>query len=108
MNVKLVEYLRDGTVESYHTGSVVVVESPGKLHYKLGDAGRITFFHSSAKPLQAITALEAGIAEKYKFGLKEIAIMSSSHAGDREHIETLEKIMEKAGCQGKRPFMRGP
>jgi L-asparaginase II len=101
MSVKLVELLRNGTVESVHRGSIAVVNSKGDLLYEMGEVERITFFHSSAKPFQAIAALEAGIVEKFNLEFKEIAIMSSSHIGDKEHIETLNSLMKKIGVEEK-------
>lgn len=97
MSAKLVELIREDTVESVHRGSIVVVDSNKNVLYGLGDVERTAFFHSSAKPLQILTALEWGIAEKYNLDLKEIAIMSSSHIGEKEHIDTLKGIMEKVG-----------
>jgi len=101
MSVELVKLVRDGTVESVHRGSIAVVNTKGDLLYEMGDAERITFFHSSAKPFQAIAALETGIVEKFNLELKEIAIMSSSHIGDKEHIETLSSLMKKIGVEEK-------
>jgi len=97
MSVKLVELIRDSTVESIHRGSIVVVDSNRNILYEAGNAEVPVFFHSSAKPLQAVAALEAGIAEKYGLDLKEIAVMSSSHIGEKEHIDTLKGIMGKIG-----------
>lgn len=99
MSVRLVEVTRSGLVESVHNGSIAVVDSSGKLKYGLGNTDRLTFFHSSAKPLQAIAALEAGAAEEFDLDLKEIAIMMSSHSGEKEHIEVLNKIIDKLGIE---------
>jgi L-asparaginase II len=107
MSVELVELLRKDTVESIHRGSIVVVDSHGNLLYKLGEPDRLTFFHSSAKPFQAITALETGIVEKFSLELKEIAIMSSSHTGDKEHIETLKVLMKKIGVISEEQLLCG-
>jgi L-asparaginase II len=95
MSVKLVEMYRSGIIESTHDGSIVVAASDGSILHKLGDSGRLTFFHSSAKPIQGIAALELGIAEKFKLDLKEIALMISSHSGEQEHIEALNNLMDK-------------
>lgn len=95
MSVKLVEMLRSNLVESTHAGCIVVMTSDGKMLHKLGDPERLTYFHSSAKPLQGIAMLETGIADKFCLNLKEIALLISSHSGEKEHIEVLKTLMEK-------------
>lgn len=95
MSAKLVEVVRANLIESVHMGSLAVVSSAGGLLHGLGDVDRPTYFHSSAKPLQGIAALDAGIAEEYGLDLREIAVMISSHSGESEHIGVLEGIMEK-------------
>ena len=97
MPVKLVEFVRANIVESTHYGSIAVVDSDGKLLYSVGDINRVTYFHSAAKPLQGIAALEAGIAEEFGLDLKEIAVIISSHSGEASHIEALNSIMKKTG-----------
>lgn len=96
MSVRLVEIFRSDIVESVHRGSIAVVDSKGTLLYELGDTEHKTFFRSTAKPFIAIAALETGIMEKYGLDLREVALMSSSHSGDMEHIETVKGIMRKA------------
>lgn len=95
--VRLVDVVRSNLIESTHYGSIAVVDSHGRIIHQLGDADRMTFFHSSAKPIQAAVALEAGIAEEFKLDLKELALMMSSHSGEKEHIRVLQEIMEKLG-----------
>ena len=95
--VKLVEMLRAELVESTHDGSIAVAASNGDIIYKLGDSERVTYFHSSAKPIQGIAMLETGIVEKFGLDLKEIALMISSHNGENEHIEVLKSLMGKIG-----------
>ena len=97
MPVKLAEVYRGRVLESTHAGSIVAADSKGNILFTLGEPERKTFFHSAAKPLQSIAALEAGAVEKFGFDLKEIAIMMSSHSGQKEHIETLHGIMAKLG-----------
>lgn len=97
MSVKLVEVIRSNLIESVHRGSLAIVNSDGKLLHGLGDVDRPTYFHSSAKPLQGIASLDAGIVEKFGLDLKEVAIMISSHSGESEHIEVLGGLMKKIG-----------
>jgi len=99
MPVRLVEVYRGGIVESVHYGSIVVVDTDGHIIYELGNPERFTYFRSAAKPLIAISSLEAGIAEEFGLDLKEIAIIASSHTGEKTHIETLTGILEKTGIR---------
>ena len=101
MSVKLVEVIRAGVIESIHRGDLAVVDCNGDMLYSLGDVERITFFRSTAKPLQALAALECGIAGKFGLDLKEIAIIMSSHIGEEEHINILSSLMEKIGVNEK-------
>jgi len=96
---KLVEVVRGNIVESVHRGSVAVARGDGTVLYKLGDIDRVFFLRSSAKPLQGLAALEAGIAEAYNLDLKEIAICLSSHLGEKEHIDVLESLLKKTGIE---------
>jgi L-asparaginase II len=97
MPVRLVEVYRGGIVESVHYGSIVAVDTDGHIICELGNPERLTYFRSAAKPLIAISSLEAGIAEEYGLDLKEIAIIASSHTGEKNHVEALTSIMEKTG-----------
>ena len=97
MAVKFVEVVRSNLLESVHLGSLAVVHSDGRLLRSLGDIDRKTYFHSSAKPLQGIASLDAGIVEEFEMDLREIAMIISSHSGEREHIEALEGLSKKIG-----------
>jgi L-asparaginase II len=93
----LVKVYRGKTVESIHLGSVVVVNSSGKLIYRVGDPNFVTFLRSSAKPFQAIPVVESGVAEAFGFSQKEIAIISGSHNGEEKHVKTVQSILKKIG-----------
>jgi L-asparaginase II len=97
MSVKLVEVIRSNLVESVHLGSLAVVRSDGSLLHGLGNVDRPTYFHSSAKPLQGIASLDTGIVEEFGLDLREIAVIISSHSGEREHIEVLGGLVKKIG-----------
>jgi len=99
MPVKLVEIIRGNTVESTHRGDIAVVNNKGEIIYELGNSERLTFMRSASKPFQAITALETGIAEVFRLDLKEIALITSSHSGEKEHIQVLKSIMDKVGLK---------
>lgn len=94
---ELVHVIRSGYVDLIHYGSVVVVDTDGKIAYSVGDPDRPAFLRSSAKPLQAIAVAESGALEKLNISKKELAIMCASHAGQDIHVETVRSILSKIG-----------
>ncbi len=94
---ELVHVIRSGYVDLIHHGSVVVIDTGGKIVYSVGDPDRPAFLRSSAKPLQAITTAESGALEKFNISKKELAIMCASHAGQDIHVETVRSILGKIG-----------
>jgi len=86
---------RNNYIESLHYGIICVVNSSGKILYKLGDYHTRIFFRSSAKPLQIIPLLQSGAAEAFNFSPKEIAIACASHSGQKIHQETVEEILKR-------------
>ncbi|MFH0931432.1 MAG: asparaginase [Candidatus Zixiibacteriota bacterium] len=101
MNGILVKVYRGKTVESVHCGSVAVVDSKGKLAYSFGDPYFVTYLRSSAKPFQAIPLITSGAAKEFGFTLKEIAIISGSHNGQKIHTDTVKSILKKIGLSEK-------
>jgi L-asparaginase II len=107
----LVKVIRGETVESIHRGHLIVVDGDGKTVASLGDPETVTFWRSSAKPFQAIPFLKAGVAERFGFLEKEIALACGSHSGEEMHVETARKMLEKCGlsetdlrCGAHEPF----
>jgi len=78
-------------------GHIAVVDWEGNLLYSVGDPDRVTFARSSAKPIQAIAAVESGALEAYGVTEKELALMCSSHNGESFHCEAVESVLGKAG-----------
>lgn len=97
MSQILAKVYRNDCVESVHCGSIVVVDSKGKIIYQLGDPYFKTYFRSSAKPFQVIPVLKSGAIEEYNITEKEIAIMISSHSGEERHVKTVSSILKKIG-----------
>jgi len=89
--------LRGETVESIHHGSIAVVDSDGRLLYRVGDPYAITYLRSSAKPFQAAAVVESGAAKAFGLTSAEIAIIAGSHSGEEIHINTVKSILEKIG-----------
>jgi len=97
MSEALVKVYRNELVESIHRGSVAVVNKNGDLLYYVGDPYYVTYMRSSAKPLQAIPAVESGALEKYGINERELATIVASHSGEDIHIETVSSILNKIG-----------
>jgi L-asparaginase II len=98
MSVKLAEVTRSNVVESIHRGDIAVVNFKGEVLAQTGDLEKLIFLRSASKPIQGIAAINAGVVEKYNLDLKEIAILVSSHNGEKEHIEVLLEILKKIGA----------
>jgi L-asparaginase II len=92
--VPLVTVTRSGVEEAVHLGSVAVVEEGGTLVASAGDPGRVAFARSSMKPLQAAVSLDL-LGEELTDA--EVAVMSASHNGEPVHIETVRRLLERAG-----------
>lgn len=97
MSARLVETIRTNLIENTHLGSIAIVRSDGSVLHELGCTERLTYFHSSAKPIQGIAALETGIVEEFGLDLREIAVIVSSHSGESEHINVLKGLIGKIG-----------
>jgi L-asparaginase II len=94
----LVLVQRGGITESIHRGHVAVVDSSGKIVAAYGNPHFHTYTRSALKPLQAISVLESGAAERFNLSDKEIVAISSSHSGEVFHIGVVESILHKIGC----------
>lgn len=94
---KLVEVTRGTLVESVHRGSIAVVDAAGKLLAWAGEPDTITYYRSSAKPIQAIPVLTTGAADRFELSDEEIAIICASHSGEREHVEVVKGLLDKLG-----------
>lgn len=88
---------RGERVESEHFGHLAVCDPAGNLIASHGDPGHWTFPRSSAKPLQAITALEQGAAERFGWTDEEIAVVCASHAAEPMHQVVVRRILARSG-----------
>jgi L-asparaginase II len=88
---------RDGIVESTHLGDLVVCDSDGRIIYALGDPGRVAYYRSSGKPLQALGIVQSGAAEQFALTDTELAVCCASHSGSRMHVLTVRGILDKLG-----------
>lgn len=93
----VVEVTRGAVVESRHRVHAAVVDAGGRLRAYAGDPEGVTFFRSSAKPLQALPLVDDGAVERYGLTLEELALCCGSHSGSAAHTRVAERILEKAG-----------
>jgi L-asparaginase II len=98
MNPILVEVYRAGVLESFHRGTICVVNEAGKIVFSVGDANQICYPRSAMKLLQVIPLLELGGMEHFHLSLEEIAVMCGSHNAEPEHLRVVESILNKIGA----------
>ncbi|HJV87284.1 MAG TPA: asparaginase [Noviherbaspirillum sp.] len=94
----LAEVTRGAQLESIHHGAVAVVDVHGNLLYRAGDPHFLTFTRSTLKPFQALPFMRGGGPARFGFTTREIALMCASHSGEAIHIETVQSMLGKAGC----------
>jgi len=100
VNPILVEVTRGPIIESRHRGSAAIVDIAGKVVRSWGDHATAVFPRSAIKPLQAISLVESGAAERFGLGDAEIALACASHGGEKRHTETVTAWLAKAGLAG--------
>jgi L-asparaginase II len=91
----LARVYRGPHLESFHSGSIAVVDSLGRLLAFAGDPSLQACLRSAAKPFQAIPLLEYGGAEEYELSGEEIALTCGSHGGEPQHVSTAAALLRK-------------
>jgi L-asparaginase II len=87
---------RAGLVEFVHRVHVAVVDSEGRLTASVGDAERVVFHRSAAKPFQAVSLADDQVAERFGLTPEELALCCFSHNGEPEHESLAQSILSKA------------
>jgi L-asparaginase II len=105
--VPVATVLRGGRAESWHHGAAAVATPDGRLVARAGDPLLATFARSAAKPFQAMTALGAGIAERYALDQGDVAVAGASHGGTPAHTARVAAMLARAGL-GERDLRCGP
>jgi L-asparaginase II len=93
----LVQARRGGTVESLHRACAALAGPDGEIVERWGDPGMVTFWRSSAKPLQAQAWLADGTVAHYGWGAEELAIMSASHDGLDVQADVVRRMLADIG-----------
>ena len=96
-NPILAEALRGGLVESFHRGSLAIVDADGTVHTALGDIDRPIFPRSAVKVLQALPLVASGAADALNLSDEELALACASHGGEPRHAQTAASMLAKAG-----------
>lgn len=89
---ELVRVVRNGLVESVHTGDVAVCDARGRLLAFAGDPRRLLFGRSCEKPLQAVvsfTAIDEELSDH------EVAVMCGSHSGEPVHVAAVRRLLRR-------------
>lgn len=83
----------------------------GRVGEAWGDAAHVTLARSAIKPWQALPFVVDGAAGRFGVRDEALALACGSHAGQPEHMEVLDDLMEKTGatmdqlrCPGHAPF----
>lgn len=97
MSEVLLHYTRAGKVESMHRGDMAAVDVKGNLIDSVGNADLPMFWRSAAKPFQVLPFVEQGGITKFNISSEELALMVSSHSGEKEHVDLVLKTLAKVG-----------
>ena len=91
----LVNVYRGDLLESFHSGSIAVVDSTGHLLAFAGDPSITCFLRSASKPFQAIPLLQVGGEQEFDLSAEEIALTCASHGGEPIHVSTAAALLRK-------------
>jgi len=97
-HVPLVKVTRGDAVESVHYGALAVLNSRGEVLARAGSPEATAFLRSAAKPFQALPLLLSGAADHFGISRKELAIIISSHNGEKMHLDTVRSLLRRIGC----------
>jgi L-asparaginase II len=89
----LAELVRNGVVESVHSGHLVEIGADGTVLRARGSVDLPIFPRSSVKVFQASGMVRAGL----KLTPKQLAVVCSSHSGSAEHFEVILSILASVG-----------
>ncbi len=92
--VPVAEVVRSGFAESFHHGSVAVLDADGHLIAGAGDPLGAIFPRSSNKLMQATGMLRVGFTPADD---AELALASASHHGEPAHTERVLAMLARAG-----------
>jgi len=97
VNPILVEAYRAEAVESRHRGAYAVAGPAGILIAAAGDIDTPIFPRSAIKAFEALPLVESGAADALALSDEELALVCSSHSGEKAHVRVARAILAKAG-----------
>ena len=92
---------RGDLTESIHVGFAVAVDEKGEVFFSTGDPQYLTCIRSALKPFQAAASVKSGAVDIANFNDQELALMCSSHTGEKIHTDTAESMLKKIGLSNK-------
>lgn len=98
-SILLTEVSRGNSFESAHRGWVAVCDEKGNLINGTHENFPDIFSRSTIKPVQALPFLMSGGMETFNFGLSELAVICSSHSGEKKHLERVKFILDTIGLK---------
>lgn len=78
-------------------GKIIVVNCEGQIICQRGLISERIPIHSVAKPVQVLPVYLLGLDRFYQLETEELAVMSSSHLAQQQHIRALNSILNKTG-----------
>jgi L-asparaginase II len=87
---------RGAVVESRHVVHAAVCRADGTLVASCGDPQHVTYMRSSAKPLQALCSVRAGVVDEYGLDERHLAVSCASHHGTPEHAAAVAGLLQRA------------
>lgn len=97
MNPILVTRSRGAITESFHRGSICLINEKGEVVQALGDIHQMSFTRSALKLFQSLPLIETGTADALGFTEEELAITCGSHNAEEAHTKAVESILAKCG-----------
>ncbi|MFI2410264.1 asparaginase [Streptomyces sp. NPDC018947] len=98
LHAPVAHLIRDGLVEGTHHGSVVVLDSEGRVQFQLGDIEAAFYPRSALKPLQAVAMVRVGLPLDGEL----LSLTAASHSGEERHLAGTRRILELAGLSEDR------
>lgn len=93
----LADVVRGSVVESAHLGHLVVLDPDGVVALSVGEPTTAIWPRSSVKLLQAVAMLRHGLDLPDRL----LALASSSHNGEPQHVAAVREILDSAGLRAE-------
>ncbi|MEV5725873.1 asparaginase [Streptomyces pharetrae] len=93
LHAPVAHLVRGGIVEGTHYGSVVALDTHGRVTFQLGDIEAAFYPRSAIKPVQAVAMVRAGLPLDGEL----LSLAAASHSGEERHLAGTRRILELAG-----------